>query len=85
MLIFNSTQKIYLAVEPVDMRKQFNGLWAMAAERLSENPYAKAIFLLTNKKDRVKILFLDGTGVWVYLSDLKRANLVGQLMRGVKR
>jgi hypothetical protein len=26
MLTFSSTQRIYLAVEPVDMRKQFNGL-----------------------------------------------------------
>ena len=26
MLTFSATQRIYLAVEPVDMRKQFNGL-----------------------------------------------------------
>ena len=34
MLTFAATQRIYLAVEPVDMRKSFNGLWALAAERL---------------------------------------------------
>jgi len=37
MLTFASAQRIFLAVEPVDMRKQFNGLWALAAERLRED------------------------------------------------
>jgi hypothetical protein len=26
MLTFGATQRIFLAIEPVDMRKQFNGL-----------------------------------------------------------
>jgi hypothetical protein len=30
MLTFPSALKIYLAIEPVDMRKQFNGLWSQA-------------------------------------------------------
>ena len=29
MLAFPAGFKIYLAVAPVDMRKQFNGLWAV--------------------------------------------------------
>ena len=33
MFNFATTQRIYLAVEPVDMRKQFNGLWALASEK----------------------------------------------------
>ena len=28
MLAFPAAIKIYVAVEPVDMRKSFNGLWA---------------------------------------------------------
>jgi hypothetical protein len=36
MLAFPAGFKIYLAVEAVDMRKQFNGLWALATERLKE-------------------------------------------------
>ena len=27
MLMLPTALKIYLAIEPVDMRKQFNGLW----------------------------------------------------------
>jgi transposase len=66
MLTFSTTQRIYLAADPVDMRKQFNGLWALAAEKLREDPFSGALFVFTNKdRDRVKILWWDGTGVWV--------------------
>ena len=34
------------------MRKQFNGLWAMAAERLSENPFDEVMFCFTKKQKR---------------------------------
>ena len=44
MLNFSPNQRIYLAVEPIDMRKQFNGLWAMASGRLSVNPFDGAMF-----------------------------------------
>lgn len=73
MLTFASGQRIFLAVEPVDMRKQFNGLWALAAERLREDPFAGAMFVFTNKdRDRLKILFWDGSGVWVLAKRLEK-------------
>jgi transposase len=73
MLTFAAAQRIFLAVEPVDMRKQFNGLWALAAERLREDPFAGAMFVFTNKdRDRLKILFWDGSGVWVLAKRLEK-------------
>ena len=73
MLTFASTQRIYLAVEPVDMRKQFNGLWALSAEKLREDPRSGALFVFTNKdRDRLKILFWDGSGVWVLAKRLEK-------------
>ena len=73
MLAFAATQRIYLAVEPVDMRKQFNGLWAIAAEKLREDPFSGAMFVFTNKdRDRVKILLWDGSGVWVLAKRLEK-------------
>ena len=85
MLNFSSNQRIYLAVEPVDMRKQFNGLWAMASERLSESPFDGAMFCFTNKeKDRVKILFWDGSGVWVFAKRLEKGRFSWPKTAGVK-
>ena len=73
MLAFPAGFKIYLAVEAVDMRKQFNGLWALAVERLHEDPWQGAVFAFTNKnKDRLKLLYWDGSGVWVLAKRLEK-------------
>lgn len=73
MLGFPHTLRIYLAVEPVDMRKQFNGLWAQAVERLQEDPREGALFVFTNRdRDRLKMLYWDGTGPWVFAKRLEK-------------
>jgi transposase len=83
MLTFSASQRIYLAVEPVDMRKQFNGLWTLAAEKLREDPLGGALFVFTNKeRDRVKILCWDGTGVWVAAKRLEKGRFSWPAMNG---
>ena len=73
MLAFPSALKIYLAVAPVDMRKQFNGLWSQAHNALKIDPRDGAVFAFANKKrDRVKLLYWDGTGVWVLAKRLEK-------------
>lgn len=73
MLGFPSALPIYLAVEPVDMRKQFNGLSALAAETLREDPRQGALFVFTNKpRDRLKMLYWDGSGLWVLAKRLEK-------------
>ena len=73
MLTLPSAARIYLAVEPVDMRKQFNGLWSLADLKLRENPRLGALFVFTNKnRDRLKMLYWDGTGVWIFAKRLEK-------------
>lgn len=48
MLAFPAAIRIYVAVQPVDMRKQFNGLWAAAQEKLHEDPKSGAVFAFIN-------------------------------------
>jgi len=38
MLSFTGGLKVFLAVEPCDLRKSFNGLHAIVTETLGENP-----------------------------------------------
>jgi transposase len=58
--------KVFVAVEPCDMRKGFNGLHALVTERLGEDLRQGALFVFTNRRHtRLKILFFDGTGLWV--------------------
>ena len=47
MLAFPNAWKVYLAVEPVDMRKHFDGLWAQAEQHLGEDPRGGALFVFT--------------------------------------
>jgi len=73
MLAFPAAIKIYVAVQPVDMRKQFNGLWSAAQEQLQEDPKSGAVFAFINKeRTRLKLLYWDGTGVWVLAKRLEQ-------------
>ena len=73
MLGFPSVLKVFLAIEPVDMRKQFNGLWTLAEDRMKEDPRQGALFVFTNKsRDRLKMLYWDGSGVWVLAKRLEQ-------------
>jgi len=62
----SSALKIYLAVEPCDMRMGFNGLAAAATEKLSQTLSPDAVFIFTNRRrTRIKLLCFDGTGTWL--------------------
>ena len=73
MLAFPAAIRIFLAVRPVDMRKSFNGLWAAVQEHLGEDPRSGAVFCFTNTdRTRLKLLYWDGTGVWVLAKRLEQ-------------
>jgi hypothetical protein len=66
MLSFSGSLKIFVALEPCDMRKGFNGLYGLVGERLGEDPRTGALFVFINRRHtRLKILYFDGTGLWV--------------------
>jgi len=75
MLNFPGSLKVYIGLEPCDMRKSFNGLWQVAEQKLRANPKSGALFAFTNKKrTRLKLLYWDGTGVWVMAKRLEEGN-----------
>jgi transposase len=73
MLGFNSGLKVYVAVEPCDMRKSFDGLSAQVRSHLQADPTSGAAFLFSNRKrSMIKILYWDGTGLWVVAKRLEK-------------
>ena len=65
--------RIYLAAEATDMRKGFEGLYGLARDRLSCDPLSGHIFLFTNARhNRLKLLFWDGSGLWVCAKRLEK-------------
>ena len=65
--------KIYLAVEAVDMRKGFEGLYGLVRDHLGQDPLSGHLFLFTNKTTtRLKALVWDGSGLWVCAKRLEK-------------
>jgi transposase len=65
--------KIYLAVEPVDMRCGHDGLAAIVRTQWKLDLYSGHLFVFTGKRgDRLKILFFDRGGFVVYYKRLER-------------
>lgn len=73
MFSFSTSLKIYLGVDPVDMRKSFNGLFAQVKGHLKRDPLDGAVYMFANKRRTlVKMLYWDGTGIWVLSKRLER-------------
>lgn len=48
------------------IRKQYDGMWALAEQHLRLDLFGRALFVFTNMtRDRIKLLHWDGTGGWV--------------------
>lgn len=57
--------RIFIATQPADLRKSFDGLAALAREAIRQDPLSGHLFVFHNRTGRrVKILFWDRTG-WV--------------------
>lgn len=73
MLSFAGSLKVFVAVDPCDLRKSFDGLHSLVTGRLRESPQTGALFVFTNRRrNRLKILFWDRTGLWVCTKRLEQ-------------
>jgi transposase len=65
--------KVYVAVEAVDMRKGFDGLYGLVRDRLGQDPLSGHVFLFSNRTHtRLKALVWDGSGLWVCAKRLEK-------------
>jgi transposase len=65
--------KIYIAVEAVDMRKGFDGLYGLVRDHLGHDPLSGHLFLFANRtRTRLKVLVWDGSGLWVCAKRLEK-------------
>jgi transposase len=84
VLSFTGGVRVFLAVEPADMRKGFEGLHALVGERLGENVRGGALFVFTNKRrTRLKVLYFDGTGLWLMAKRLEEGTFAWPRMEEI--
>jgi transposase len=73
MLSLSPSIRIFVHVEPTDMRKQFNGLHSIVTHSLGQDIMTGDYFVFFNRlKQRCKILYWDRDGLVVWAKRLER-------------
>ena len=73
MLNLSAATRVFVATAPVDLRGSFNRLFALTQAVLQQDPLSGHWFVFTNRQyNRVKVLFWDGSGLWVCAKRLER-------------
>jgi transposase len=73
MLNVSAATRVFVAVAPVDLRGSFNRLATIAQTVLQADPLSGHLFVFANRdRNRLKILFWDGSGLWVCAKRLER-------------
>ena len=69
--------RVWLAAGVTDMRKQFNGLSALAESVLKQDPYSGHLFVFRGRRgDLVKIVWWDGQGACMFSKRLEKGKYV---------
>lgn len=72
MLTPTPALRIFVCLEPTDMRKSFDGLSGLVQQQLGEDPLSGALFLFRNRRrDRLKLLYWDGDGYALWYKRLE--------------
>jgi len=73
MLSLSAATRVFIALAPVDLRASFNRLSVLAQNQLAQDPLSGHLFVFTNRsRNRLKILFWDGSGLWVCAKRLEQ-------------
>jgi transposase len=76
VLGLGAATRIYVATGETDMRRGFDGLYALVVGQLQQDPQSGHLFLFSNKRrDRMKILFFDGSSLWVCARRMEQGRL----------
>lgn len=77
MISISDDIKIMVCTQPIDMRKQINGLILLVVETLKQNPQSKQMFLFFGKtKDKVKALLWDNNGFILLYKKLEKEKFI---------
>ena len=75
MLSISRTTRVFLATEPTDMRKGFDGLFALVEKVIQEDPFSGHLFVFRNqRRDRLKVLWWDRDGLAIFYKRLERGS-----------
>jgi transposase len=69
--------RVHLYGRPVDMRRSFDGLYALTRQELGEDPMSGSLYAFINRRaTQIKVLYWDRTGFCVWAKRLERGRFV---------
>jgi len=72
-MLFNFSTPIWLYPQPIDFRKQIDGLVLLVADQLNCDPTSGQLFLFRNRgANKIKMLWWDKNGFWLLYKRLEK-------------
>lgn len=69
--------RVFLYGEPVDMRRSFDGLYALARHKMGQDPLTGNLFAFLNRRGtQIKVLYFDRCGWCVWAKRLEQGRFV---------
>ena len=70
--------RVHLYGRPCDMRKSFDGLYALTRNELQCDPLSGRLFVFVNRRGtQIKVLYFDRSGLCVWSKRLERGRFIG--------
>ncbi|WP_114968085.1 IS66 family insertion sequence element accessory protein TnpB [Rhodoferax ferrireducens] len=70
--------RVYLYGQPVDMRKSYDGLYALARQGLQQDPLNGQLFAFVNRRaTQIKVLYFDRSGWCLWAKRLEAGRFIG--------
>jgi transposase len=77
MFFPEGSTRVYLYGQPVDMRKSFDGLYALARHGLQQDPLGGHLFAFVNRRaTQMKVLYFDRSGWCVWAKRLEAGRFI---------
>lgn len=72
-MLWGFKHQIWLYQQPIDFRKQIDGLVMMVADVLKHDPVSGQLFIFRNREaDKLKLLLWDENGFWLLYKRLEK-------------
>ncbi|NJL18354.1 MAG: IS66 family insertion sequence element accessory protein TnpB [Nitrospiraceae bacterium] len=70
--------RVHLYGRPCDMRKSFDGLYALVRNELQQDPTSGGLFVFVNRRGtQIKVLYFDRSGFCVWAKRLEAGRFIG--------
>lgn len=74
--------RVFAYAKAADLRRSYDGLYAIAKEDMKHDVLAGDLFLFVNKRrNRAKVLLFDGTGLCIYMKRMDKGHFAAPWKR----